>query len=127
MTVLGFELGTNKDKSCKRLGSGLNLGPLDYNSRTLTARLHCLLDSQNGQLYRLEHLELVARQILIQVSATVTACLNRHRISRNIGKYHGMNFCMQNSSSGLFICPSHSRMKSGKNSLDLCLIMAVPK
>ena len=24
VTVLGFELGTNKDKSCERLGSGLN-------------------------------------------------------------------------------------------------------
>ena len=29
VTVLGFELGTNKDKSCKRLGSGLNWGLLD--------------------------------------------------------------------------------------------------
>ena len=85
------------------------------------------IDSWNSQLYRLEHFELVARQILIQVSATVTACLNRHRISGNIGKYHGMNFCRQNSSSGIFICPSHSRMKSEKNRLDLCLIMVVPK
>ena len=57
VTVLGFELGTNKGKSCKRLGSGLNWGPLDYNSRTLTPRLHCLLDSRNAQLYWLEHFE----------------------------------------------------------------------
>lgn len=129
MTVLGFELGTNKDKYCKRLGSGLNSGPLarlQFQNSNRSATLSPI-DSRNSQLYRLEHFELVARQILIQVSATVSTCLNRHRISRNIGKYHGMNFCMQNSSSGLFICPSHSRMKSEKNCLDLCLIMVMPK
>lgn len=41
VTVWGFELETNKDKCCKRLGSGLNSGPLDYNFRTLTVRLRC--------------------------------------------------------------------------------------
>ena len=63
----------------------------------------------------------------INTSFRNSYCLSRHYISRNIGKYHGMNFCMQNSSSGLGICPRYSRMKSDKNCLDLCLIMVVPK
>ena len=50
----------------------------------------------------------------INTSFRNSYCLSRHYISRNIGKYHGMNFCMQNISSGLGICPRYSRMKSEK-------------
>ena len=50
----------------------------------------------------------------INTSFRNSYCLSRHCISRSIGKYHGMNFCMQNSSSELGICPRYSRMKSEK-------------